>query len=113
MKDAVIRGTKDGKTVSLLVERFGAKAHTGPESFFGLLKAGGCKVFPDDLAGKEFAALNGGNIVQTYGGGDYGIDAIQLEFGGDFRDKARLNDTAGKVAAAVARYTELYLTNEK
>jgi N-formylglutamate amidohydrolase len=113
MKDTVIRGTKDGKTVSLLVQRYGEKAHVGPNSFFGLMNANGFKVFPEKLADKEFASLSGGNIVQTYGSGDYGIDAIQLEFGGDYRDKAKLDDTAQKVAATVAKFSELYLTNEK
>lgn len=112
MKDAVLRGTKDGKTVGLLIRRYGEKAHTGPESFFGLLAAGGCKVFPEKLTDKEFAALNGGDTVQTYGSGDYGVDAIQLEFGGDFRDKAKLADTADKVASAVEKFTKLYLTDE-
>src|SRR5207245_9425899 len=37
VKDSVIRGTRDGKTVQLLVRRYGEKAHTGPKSFFGLL----------------------------------------------------------------------------
>jgi N-formylglutamate amidohydrolase len=111
MKDAVIRGTKDGKTVALLVQRYGVKAHTGPDSFFGLLAAGGCKVYPANLADKEYASLNGGNIVQTYGGGDYGIDAIQLEFGGDYRAPARLAATAAAVAAAVEKFTTLYLTD--
>lgn len=113
MPDAVVRGTKDGKTVALLVQRYGAKAHTGPESFFGLLAAGGCKVHPADLAGKELAGLNGGHIVQTYGGGDYGVDAIQLEFGGDFRTPARRAATAAVVATAVERYAALYLTDAK
>jgi N-formylglutamate amidohydrolase len=112
MKDAVIRGTKDGKTVGLLRRRFGEKAHTGPESFFGLLAANGCKVFPEKLDDKEYAALNGGNIVQTYGSGDYGIDAIQLEFGGEFRDKVKLTDTADKVAATVKQFADRYLLDE-
>lgn len=113
MKDMVIRGTKDGKTVGLLIRRFGEQAHTGPESFFGLLAANGCKVFPEKLSDKEYASLNGGNIVQTYGNGDYGLDAIQLEFGGDFREKAKLNDTAEKVAATVEKFAKLYLTDDK
>ena len=112
MKDAVIRGTKDGKTVALLIQRYGEKAHTGPNSFFGLLSANGCKVFPEKLADKEYATLNGGNIVQTYGTGDYGIDAIQLEFGGDFREKAQLTDTADKVAATVEKFATLYLSDK-
>jgi N-formylglutamate amidohydrolase len=112
LKDTVIRGTRDGKTVALLIQRYGEKAHTGPESFFGLLSANGCKVFPEKLADKEFAGLNGGNIVHTYGSGEYGIDAIQLEFGGEFREKAKLNDTAEKVAAAVEKFAKLYLTDQ-
>ncbi|MDY3560410.1 N-formylglutamate amidohydrolase [Gemmata sp. JC673] len=112
MKDTVIRGTKDGKTVALLVQRYGEKAHTGPNSFFGLLAAGGYKVYPEKLADKEYATLSGGDIVQTYGSGDYGIDAIQLEFGGDFRDAASRTATADKVAAAVAKFTELYLSDK-
>lgn len=109
MKDTIIRGTKDGKTVTLLTSRYGTPAHTGPKSFFGLLAANGCKVFPANLTDAEYASLNGGNIVQTYGSGDYGIDAIQLEFGGDFRDKAKLKATADKVAASVKSFAELYL----
>jgi N-formylglutamate amidohydrolase len=112
MNDTVIRGTRDGKTVSLLIQRYGEKAHTGSESFFGLLAANGCKVFPENLADKDFAALNGGDIVHTYGSGEYGIDAIQLEFGGDLREKAKLTDTAGKVASAVDKFAKLYLTDK-
>lgn len=111
-KDMVIRGTKDGKTVSLLIQRYGMKAHTGPESFFGLLASNGCKVFPEKLTDEEFSRLNGGNIVQTYGSGDFGIDAIQLEFGGDFRDKNKLDDTASKVATTVQQFSKLYLNDK-
>lgn len=112
LKDTVIRGTKDGKTVALLRKRYGEKAHTGPKSFFGLLAAGGVKVYPADLTDKEYPTLNGGNIVQTYGSEEYGIDAIQLEFGDSFRDKKALADTADKLAAAVKAYHELYLTDD-
>jgi N-formylglutamate amidohydrolase len=112
MNDTVIRGTRDGKTVSLLMQRYGEKAHTGPESFFGLLALNGCKVFPGNLADKDYAALSGGDIVHTYGNGDYGIDAIQLEFGADLREKGKLTDTAGKVAVAVDKFAKLYLTDK-
>ena len=112
MNDTVIRGTRDGKTVSLLIQRYGAKAHTGPQSFFGLLAANGCKVFPENLADKDYAALSGGDIVHTYGSGEYGIDAIQLEFGADLREKSKLADTAGKVASAVDKFAKLYLTDK-
>jgi N-formylglutamate amidohydrolase len=112
MKDTVIRGTRDGKTVALLIQRYGLKAHTGPDSFFGLLRTAGCKVYPENLADKDFESLSGGDIVHTYGSGDYGIDAIQLEFGGDHRDTKNIKDTADKVATAVEKFAKLYLTDK-
>ena len=112
MKDTVIRGTRDGKTVGLLIQRYGEKAHTGPDSFFGLLRANGAKVYPDNLADKDYATLSGGDIVHTYGSGEYGIDAIQLEFGADHRDPKNLKDTASTVAAAVEKFAKLYLTDK-
>lgn len=113
-KDTVFRGTQNGQTVALLRQRFGEKAHTGPNSFFGLLAANGCTVFPLEGDQKERAGFTGGHIVRTYGGEAFGIDAIQLEFGGDYRAKDSRGDTADKVAAAVAEYRKRYLTrNEK
>ena len=109
-KDEVVRGTQNGKTVKLLVGRYGEKAHTGPKSFFGLLAAHGFKVNPADGTGKEVAGLNGGHIVQTYGSEAYGMDAIQLEFGSDYRTKAAVGTTAAGVAAAVADFAKLYLS---
>lgn len=113
LKDSVIRGTKDGKTVSLLIQRYGQKAHSGPQSFFGLLAANGLKVYPANLTDKEYPTLNGGNIVQTYGSEMYGIDAIQLEFGGDFRAADKLKETASTVAATVADFAKLYLLEQE
>lgn len=110
---SVIRGTQNGKTVALLKQRFGEKAITGPESFFGLLDAAGLKIHPVKLDDQEYPTLNGGHIVQTYGGEAFGIDAIQLEFGGVFRDAKAIPDTAKKVAAAVDRFHQLYLVDAK
>lgn len=109
-KDTIFRGTQNGQTVSLLRQRFGEKAHTGPKSFFGLLAANGCTVHPADGEGKEQPGYAGGHIVRTYGGESFGIDAIQLEFGNDYRTKQTRQQTADRVAAAVAEYTKLYLT---
>jgi N-formylglutamate amidohydrolase len=106
----VIRGTQNGKTVSLLIQRYGEKAHTGPNSFFGLLQTHGCKVNPDNLKDLEVKGLNGGHIVQTYGGESFGIDAMQLEFGGEYRSLDNRKDTADRVAAAIADYAKLYLS---
>jgi N-formylglutamate amidohydrolase len=107
--DTIFRGTRNGQTVKLLVERFGEKAHNGPDSFFGFLDAAGCTTHPHDGA-KEQPGFTGGYIVQTYGSHTaYGIDAIQLEFGGQYRKKDAIADTAKKVGEAVARYAEKYL----
>ena len=111
-KDTVFRGTKDGKTVTLLIERFGEKAHNGPRSFFGLMAREGMKIHPED-GGKERAGFTGGYIVQTYGSHKgFKIDAIQLEFGGDYRAKDKVKDTAARVAAVVANFAKLYLEGE-
>jgi len=107
--DTIFRGTQNGKTVALLTQRFGAKAQDGPQSLFGLLAERGCKVHPAD-GGREQAGFTGGYIVKTYGSHEgHGIDAIQLEFGGDYRAKARQQDTAVKVADAIAAFAKLYL----
>ncbi len=107
--DTIFRGTQNGKTVALLVQRFGEKAHNGPQSFFGLLAEHGCKVHPEG-GDKEQAGFTGGYIVRTYGSSEgYAIDAIQLEFGGAYRTKERRHDTAGKIAGAVAAFAKLYL----
>jgi N-formylglutamate amidohydrolase len=108
----VIRGTRDGKTVALLRQRFGEKAHTGPDSLFGLLARAGLKVHPAKLDEKEFPTLNGGNIVQTYGGGDFGIDAVQLEFGWTLATPGSAPTTAPKVADAIDRFHRLYLVDK-
>lgn len=108
-RDTIFRGTQNGETVALLAQRHGAGAQVGPKSFFGLLAAAGCKVHPIG-EGNEQAGFTGGHIVQTYGGKfHYGLDAIQLEFGADYRAAANRKATAAKVADAVVKFSRLYL----
>lgn len=108
-KDTVFRGTQNGRTVALLVKRFGEKAQNGPESFFGLLAARGFKVVTEEN-GRERAGFTGGYIVSHYGGqGATGIDALQLEFGGDYRARDKIEVTAGKLADAILAFATLYL----
>jgi N-formylglutamate amidohydrolase len=108
--ETVFRGTQNGKTVALLQQRFGASAHVGGESLFGLLKSHGLKVFPEPGNGKEQSGFTGGYIVQSYGSHTaFGIDAVQLEFGSSFRSKENRKKTAKQVATAVKLYCELYL----
>jgi N-formylglutamate amidohydrolase len=110
--DTVLRGTLNGQSVALLRQRFGEKAHTGPDSFFGLLAKAGFKTYPPKLDGKEHSEFNGGYIVKTYGG-DFGVDAMQLEFGWTLTTPAAAPDTAAKVAAVIDQFHKLYLVDAK
>lgn len=113
--DAVFRGTANGTTVKALTDRFGKTALTGPKSIFGQLDQNGFKVIPaNDSTDKEDSRFNGGHTVRTYGSHDgQAIDAIQLELGGKFRAKVKLDDTAGKIADAVSVFAKEYLPTEK
>lgn len=111
-RDTIFRGTQNGRTVTLLTQRFGIKAHVGPESLFGLLAAAGWKAQPTDNS-REQAGYTGGFIVQTYGSHTgYGIDAIQLEFGGAFRDRATVNKTAKTLAEVIDEFAKRYLPDK-
>jgi N-formylglutamate amidohydrolase len=111
--DTICRGTQNGKSVTLLKDRFGWAAVTGKNSVLGKLEASGYKILPKGDAppdAKEDARFNGGYTVGTYGShAGYGIDAIQLELGGDLRKKAALPKTAKDIAAAVAAFHDEYL----
>lgn len=117
MHDMVFRGTQNTKSVSALKQRYGMKALNGPNSILGVLEAGGYKVFPPGDAkdpGRESPFFNGGHIVGTYGSdAGTGIDAIQLEFGGQLRMRAALDATAADVAAGVKAFAKEYLPAEK
>jgi N-formylglutamate amidohydrolase len=109
-KDTVYRGTHDGKTVTLLRERFGEAAHTGEHSLFGQLKHHGWKVYPDPFDGKEQTGFRGGYTVQTYGSHQgFGIDAMQLEFGADYRSKEGRPKTAATLATSLVDFAARYL----
>ncbi|MBC7820848.1 MAG: N-formylglutamate amidohydrolase [Planctomycetaceae bacterium] len=109
-KDTVFRGTQNGKTVTLLRERFGEAAHVSETSLFGRLKTHGWKVHPDPLDVGEQAAFRGGYIVQTYGSHQgFGIDAIQLEFGSDYRTQDAREKAATTLTNAVAEYATSFL----
>ncbi len=109
--DTVFRGTNHGKTVTLLKQRFGEKAHNGPESFFGLLEKMGVKGYTEKN-GKERAGFTGGFIVQTFGSHQAnGIDAIQLEFGSNYRKRDAIEQVASQIADAIADYHQRYLVD--
>ncbi|MBL8819284.1 MAG: N-formylglutamate amidohydrolase [Planctomyces sp.] len=105
----VYRGTKNGLTVTRLREHFSEEAHSGPNSFFGLLKNEGWTVFPDPLEGKEQAGFTGGYIVQTYGSHrGNGLEAIQLEFGSRYRTESARVRTAEQLVNVIVQWKSLY-----
>jgi N-formylglutamate amidohydrolase len=111
LPDAVIRGTRNGKTTSALIDRFGRKTLIGENSLFGQLAGQGFKVVPpvgsDD---REVPSYNGGHTVQTYGSGDGGsIDAIQLELGRKLREAGAIGKTAEGLANAIAAFAKDHL----
>ena len=65
----VTRGTRNGRTVTRLLQRAGAAAVTGPKGASGSCKATGSKVFPDNAVGgtSEDGGKNGGYTVAVYG----------------------------------------------
>jgi N-formylglutamate amidohydrolase len=108
--ETVFRGTQNGTTVALLRERYGEAAHTGEASLLGQLRRRAWKVNPDPFDGREHSGFTGGYIVRTYGGiQGLGVDAIQPEFGHDYRTVEARSKTAETLAEALGAYGDLYL----
>ena len=109
-RETVYRGTKNGLTVTHLRETFGEQAHLGSKSLFGLLSARGWKVHPSPHDEKEQSGFTGGFIVQSYGShNSQPIDAIQLEFGAEYRAAGKRSTTAEVLTDALVEYAGLYL----
>lgn len=106
----VYRGTGNGKTVARLKERFGESAHAGENSLFGNLNRLGWTVYPYPADGKEQSGFTGGYIVQTHGSHKpNGLDAVQLEFGSEYRSKDNREKTAEVLAKATVDYIKEYI----
>jgi N-formylglutamate amidohydrolase len=112
-KDAICRGTRNGKTVTLLLDREGRHSLIGRRSVLGHLQRNGYRVLPScdaDDEVKEVPKFSGGYIVDTYGSHTgYAIDAIMLEIGTTLREKDRFARTARDLATAVAVFHEEYM----
>ncbi len=111
---AILRGTRHGGTVQALLARAGAPAVTGPDSVFGRFAAMGYTVMPpnDNAPTERVETKNyaGGHTVDLYGSHRaQGIDAMQLEFGSDLREGARLEQTAKDTAQAIAAFYRRFL----
>ena len=112
--EVIMRGTINGRAVERLLRRSGVEAVTGPNGIYGRLEANGFKIFPgNDVPPRghsEDAGFNGGYTVFTYGSHNLaGIDAVQMEFGSRYRQKAVLDKSAREAAKAIAEFYETYL----
>jgi N-formylglutamate amidohydrolase len=115
---ALMRGTLNGHAINRLLRRAGAQAITGANGVFGQLEVNGFKVFPPNDAPiggtSENAGFNGGFTVFTYGGHTAnGIDALQMEFGSNYRQKSVLDKTAKDAARSIVAFYEAYLKNPR
>lgn len=110
-RDALVRGTNNGKTVELLIQRHGRAALIGSKSLFGRFAGAGYKVVPPvDSEELEDRRYSGGYIVRTYGSHQgNGIDAIQLEFGSELRRTANLAKTASVLGEALEHFCRDFL----
>jgi len=129
--DAIVRGTRNLKTVAALVARSGVAAINGPDSIFGRLAKAGYRVIPaidaEGVAGEpnaepELSAgrelfFDGGFTVANYGHAlvkasdpqpttAKAIDAIQIEIGGQ-RSNA-LDKCSRDIADAIAHFAVAY-----
>ena len=112
--DSLVRGTLNGRSVTRLIGRAGFDAITGPKGLFGELEANGFKVFPSNglppHRNYEDGGFNGGYTTATYGSHRAdGIDAVQFEFGSQYRKKAELDATIRKAARAIVAFHDAYL----
>jgi N-formylglutamate amidohydrolase len=109
-KATLFRGTANGQTCSLLLERLGPDGLMGKEGLLGRLHDKGYLIHPEPGSkAKEDSRYSGGHIVRTYGAsGGTGIDAVQFELGGDFRKESTIQKTASDLADAICQFANLY-----
>jgi N-formylglutamate amidohydrolase len=108
--DTIYRGTDNGETVAVLVQRYGKDAIKGAHSIFGQLAAKGYKVLPDPSGSERERRYVGGYTARTYGSHrGTKIDAIQIEIGTKLRAKGNLERTAQDLAAAIEVFAREFL----
>ncbi len=110
-KGTVFRGTSFERSVNALLKRSGRVALDGTASVFGGLAARGYPVNPPiGSSAREDRFYGGGFITSSYGSAGGGeVDAIQIEFGSDFRTPQRRDRTADDLAEAIAAFAEAFL----
>jgi N-formylglutamate amidohydrolase len=111
----LVRGTRNGRTVSRLIGRAGAAAITGPNGLFGQFERNGFRVLPgNDVPpsgrNEDFTGLSGGYTVDRYGSHRLdGIDAVQCEFGSRYRRDTELQRSIAGASTALAAFYQTFL----
>ena len=113
--DGIYRGTVDGESVKQLVAERGRAALTGEKSLFGRFEKLGYKVLPGNNDRDQVEHFyNGGHITRSYGSDRVtDSDAIQVEFGDNFRKASQLDKTSADLAEALTVFAKEYLPREK
>jgi N-formylglutamate amidohydrolase len=115
-KDQILIGTVGGETVKLLIERHGRGALVGQDGLVGMMLDAGTKVKPD-LNSENLnvaAGLNGGYTVQTYGSHQpTALEAVQFEYGSNYRVKENIAKSAEDTAEGVAAFYKAYIVRKK
>jgi N-formylglutamate amidohydrolase len=111
---AIVRGTRDGKSVAALIARDGVTAITGPEGLFGWLEAHDVVVVPSNRAHPDVLSdetfFEGGHTVATYGSNHKdGVDAVQIEVGSNLRAPGALWKTGDTLAEALSSFARRHL----
>jgi N-formylglutamate amidohydrolase len=101
---AVFRGTRNGTTVTRLRARAG---DSGPREFTAALEQAGLRMLPPSTSNSPLreTAYTGGHIVIAHGTAEEGgLDAVQLEFGGELRRNEVRPITARETAAGLSAF---------
>lgn len=113
--DGIYRGTNDGTSVKQLIAEHGRAALTGEKSLFGWFEKLGYKVLPGNNDRDQVEHyFSGGHITRSYGSDKIpDIDAIQVEYGDNFRKANALEKTSADLADALTVFAKEYLPREK
>lgn len=111
--NVIFRGTRNGNSVKGLLKKYGKEAVWGRNSITGFFKSKGHRVLPD----KSFneTKYQGGYILKKYGSrGSGGVDAMQLEFGIDYRkNSGSVERTSEDLAHAIYVFYKSYLKKSR
>ena len=111
-REGLVRGTRNGATVTALLARAGEAALTGPLSVFGQLQARGYAITPPNTppGAPPEILFPGGYTIQAYGSQlPTGIDALQIEIGSTWRQPDTAPRLAVDLAEALVAFTTAYL----